>query len=108
MPSPISQHIIPWPEADAARYEAEGYWAGIPLGALLRQAADRAPDTPALADPAAGVLLTHGGLAARADAAAGRLLDLGLAPGDRILVQLPNGWEFVVLTLACLRPASSR
>ena len=103
MPSPISQHIIPWPEADAARYEAEGYWAGIPLGALLRQAADRAPDTPALADPAAGVLLTHGGLAARADAAAGRLLDLGLAPGDRIVVQLPNGWEFVVLTLACLR-----
>ena len=103
MPSPISQHIVPWPEADAARYQAEGYWAGIPLGALLRQAADRAPDSPALADPGAGVRLTHGGLAPRADAAAGRLLDLGLAPGDRIVVQLPNGWEFVVLTLGCLR-----
>jgi 2,3-dihydroxybenzoate-AMP ligase len=49
------------------------------------------------------VRLTHGELAGRADATAGRLLDAGLAPGDRIVVQLPNGWEFVVLTLACLR-----
>ena len=64
MPSPISRHIAGWPEADAARYEAEGYWAGIPLGSLLREAADRAPDAPALADPAAGVRLTHGELAA--------------------------------------------
>ena len=52
--------------------------------------------------------LTHGELAGRADATARRLLDLGLAPDDRIVVQLPNGWEFVVLTLACLRPGSSR
>jgi salicylate---CoA ligase len=103
MPSPISQHLVPWPEADAARYQAEGYWAGVSLGTLLRQAADRAPHAPALADPAAAVRLTHGELASRADAAARRLLGLGLAPGDRIVVQLPNGWEFVVLTLACLR-----
>ena len=26
-----------------------------------------------------------------------------MRPGDRIVVQLPNGWPFVVLTLACLR-----
>jgi 2,3-dihydroxybenzoate-AMP ligase len=103
MPSPISQHTVPWPEADAARYRAEGYWAGVPLGTLLGQAADRAPGAPALADAAAGVRLTYEELATRADAAAGRLLGLGLAPGMRVVVQLPNGWEFVVLTLACLR-----
>jgi 2,3-dihydroxybenzoate-AMP ligase len=103
MPSPVSQHVVPWPEADAARYEAAGYWAGTPLGSLLRQAADRAPGAPAVADPAAGVRMTHGELAGRADAGARRLLGLGLVPGDRIVVQLPNGWEFVVLTLACLR-----
>jgi 2,3-dihydroxybenzoate-AMP ligase len=34
---------------------------------------------------------------------AARLVGLGLAPGDRIVVQLSNGWEFVVLTLGCLR-----
>lgn len=103
MPSPISQHVVPWPEADAARYQAQGYWAGVPLGILLRQAADRAPHAPALADPVTGVRLTYADLAGRADAAARRLLGLGLAPGDRVVVQLPNGWEFVVLTLACLR-----
>ena len=103
MPSPISAHTVPWPAADAARYAAEGYWAGVPLGALLLGVAGRVPDAVAVADPVTGVRLTHGELAARADAAAGRLLDLGMAPGDRIVVQLPNGWEFVVLTLACLR-----
>ena len=41
MPSPISEHTVPRPEADAARYVAEGYWAGIPIGRLLRQVADR-------------------------------------------------------------------
>jgi 2,3-dihydroxybenzoate-AMP ligase len=103
MPSPISEHTVPWPAADAARYAAAGYWAGIPLGTLLRAAADRRPAALAVADPVAGVRLSHGELAGRADAAAGRLLGLGLAPGDRVVVQLPNGWEFPVLLLACLR-----
>lgn len=103
MPSPIRDHTVPWPDADAARYVAEGYWAGVPLGDLLWAAFDRTPRAPALVDPGAGVRLTHAELAGRADALAGRLLDLGLAPGDRIVVQLPNGWEFTVLTLACLR-----
>jgi salicylate---CoA ligase len=103
MPSPISEHTVPWPAADAARYTAAGYWAGIPLGTLLRTVADQRPDALAVADPVAGVRITYAELAGRADAAAGRLLDLGLAPGDRIVVQLQNGWEFPVLLLACLR-----
>jgi 2,3-dihydroxybenzoate-AMP ligase len=103
MPSPISEHTVPWPAADAARYTAAGYWAGVPLGTLLRTVADQRPDALAVADPVASARLTYAELAGRADAAAGRLLDLGLAPGDRILVQLQNGWEFVVLLLACLR-----
>ncbi len=103
MPSPISEHIVPWPVADAARYTAAGYWAGIPLGTLLRSVADERPAALAVADPVAGVRLSHAELADRADAAAVRLLGLGLAPGDRIIVQLPNGWEFPVLLLACLR-----
>jgi 2,3-dihydroxybenzoate-AMP ligase len=47
--------------------------------------------------------LTFAELMARADGAALRLADLGLGAGDRVLVQLPNRWELVVLTLACLR-----
>lgn len=107
MPSPISDHVVPWPEADAKRYVAEGYWSGVPLGQALREVAHLTPDAPALIDPVAldggGLRLTHAELAERADAAAVRLLDLGIGRGDRIVVQLGNGWEFVVLTLACLR-----
>jgi 2,3-dihydroxybenzoate-AMP ligase len=107
MPTPIAENTVPWPDSEVARYVAEGYWAGVPLGTLLQEVADRTPDAPALVDPTAldgvGVRLTHAELAERADAAAVRLLDLGITAGDRIVVQLGNGWEFVVLTLACLR-----
>ncbi|RZT87801.1 2,3-dihydroxybenzoate-AMP ligase [Pseudonocardia sediminis] len=103
MPRPIGEHTTPWPEPDAARYVAEGYWAGVPLGHLLRAASDRAPDAPALADAATGLALTHRELAERVDATAVRLLDRGLSAGDRIVVQLANGSAFVILTLACLR-----
>jgi len=103
MPSPISEHTVPWPQSDVDRFVAAGYWAGMPLGQLLRAVADRIPDAEALVDAADGTRLTHRELAERADAAAVRLLGLGLAAGDRIVVQLGNGWEFVVLTLACLR-----
>lgn len=101
MVAPISDGTVPWPEADAERYVAAGYWAGRPLGDLLRETADRSPDATALVDGA--LRLTFAELADRADAAAGRLLDLGLSAGDRMIVQLGNGWEFVVLTWACLR-----
>jgi salicylate---CoA ligase len=105
MPSPISEHTVPWPKEAADEYVARGYWAGVPLGTLLREAAARPgrDQETALADPVAGVRLTRAELADRADSAAVRLLDLGLSPGMRIVVQLGNGWEFVVLTLACLR-----
>lgn len=103
MPSPITDNTVPWPDAAVADYVAKGYWAGVPLGTMLRNVADRHPDAPALIDAEAGVRLDHAELADRADSAAARMLDIGLRPGDRIIVQLGNGWEFVVLTLACLR-----
>jgi salicylate---CoA ligase len=97
----VREGVVPWPEEFALRYVAAGYWQGRALGELLREAADRTPDTVALVD--GGLRLTHAGLADRADAMAARLVHLGLAPGDRVVVQLPNTREFVVLTLACLR-----
>ena len=103
MPSPISDHTVLWPADVAEDYVAKGYWAGVPLGTQLREAADRHPEDPALVDAATGLRLSHGELAERADAAAARLLDLGMSPGERIVVQLGNGWEFTVLTLGCLR-----
>jgi salicylate---CoA ligase len=97
----VREGVVPWPEEFALRYVAAGYWRGRALGELLRGAAEREPAAVALVD--GGLRLTHVGLADRADAMAARLVGLGLEPGDRIVVQLPNSWEFVVLTLACLR-----
>ncbi|MFJ6651059.1 (2,3-dihydroxybenzoyl)adenylate synthase [Streptomyces sp. NPDC091290] len=103
MATPINEGTVPWPKADADRYTAAGYWTGRALGDQLREMADRRPDTTALVD--GDLRLTYAELADRADALAVRLLDLGLTPGDRVVVQLANGWEFTVLTWACLRAA---
>jgi salicylate---CoA ligase len=101
MATPIAEGTVPWPEEFIQRYVTAGYWQGRPLGALLHEAAAARPDAVALVD--GELRLTYAQLLDRADAAAARLAELGLQPGDRIVVQLPNGWEFVVLTLACLR-----
>jgi 2,3-dihydroxybenzoate-AMP ligase len=101
MPSPIGEHTVPWPDEYARAYREAGYWAGRPLGELLADRASAHADGCALVD--GELRLTHSQLWERAMAAAARLAELGLAEGDRIVVQLPNGWEFVVLTLACLR-----
>ena len=100
--TPIAEGVVPWPEDREREYAERGWWRGLSLGAELWAAADARADAPALVD--GDVRLTHRALTARADALAGRLVDdLGLARGDRVVVQLPNCWEFVVLTLACLR-----
>ncbi|MCX4093339.1 AMP-binding protein [Nocardia sp. alder85J] len=77
------------------------YWSGRPPPELLRESARRQPDRPAL--------LTEGGAHSYADldAAAGRwahgFLGLGIAPGDRVVVQLPNVPEFVPVLFGLLR-----
>jgi 2,3-dihydroxybenzoate-AMP ligase len=100
-PTPIAEGVVPWPDDLAAAYTERGWWRGLPLGAELWAAADRHPDEVAVVD--GDLRLTHRSLVARSDAAATRLAELGLGRGDRIVVQLPNCWQFVVLTLACLR-----
>ncbi|MDL4820234.1 (2,3-dihydroxybenzoyl)adenylate synthase [Actinomadura opuntiae] len=100
-PMSVDEGFVPWPADVAARYTEAGLWHGVPLGTRLRAAADAQPEETALVEGA--VRLTYGDLWERADGAARRLDGLGLRRGDKILVQLPNRWEFVVLTLACLR-----
>lgn len=98
-----SEGITPWPEEFTARYRAAGYWEDRSLGAHILETADRVPDQVAVVDGADGTRLTYAQLVSRADAAAERLLDMGLSRDDRVLIILPNGWHFVVLTLACFR-----
>jgi 2,3-dihydroxybenzoate-AMP ligase len=93
---------VPWPEDLARAYQQAGWWRGQALGTEIAAAAAARPAATALTDGATEI--SYGSLLARADALAGRLTGgLGLRRGDRIVVQLPNCWQFVVLTLGCLR-----
>jgi len=100
--TPTADGTIPWPEDLVEVYVARGWWRGNALGAELLTVADAHPDSVALVD--GPLRMTYRSLAARADALASRLVDdLGLRPDDRVVVQLPNCWQFVVLAIACLR-----
>lgn len=100
--TPIAEGVVPWPEEFARAYTEKGWWRGVPLGAEMLAVADTHPNSIALVE--VEIRLSYRSLTARADALASRLRDeLGLRPEDRIVVQLPNCWEFVVLTLGCLR-----
>ena len=101
MSDPTSMGTVPWPPEFAKLYRARGYWEDTTIGDIVRAVADEHPDRVAVVD--GSMRLSYRDLVDRADAAAVRLRELGLEPDDRILVQLPNGWEFIVLTLACFR-----
>jgi 2,3-dihydroxybenzoate-AMP ligase len=90
-----------WPDQLAAEYAGAGYWRGRTFGTLVWDWAEDRADSVAVVDGA--VSLTYRDLAVQADALAEKLLGAGLNTGDRIVVQLPNCWQFVVLFFACAR-----
>lgn len=59
------------------------------------------PERPAIVAETA--TLSRGGLAAAAQRAAAGLARLGVGPGDRVALWLPNGVPWLVLYLACAR-----
>jgi long-chain acyl-CoA synthetase len=75
--------------------------AGSSLSALVRAAADRRPDAPAVV--AAAQRLTWAELDAELDRAAAGYAERGLSPGERVAVQLPNGVDWLRAALGGLR-----
>ena len=96
----MTEGTVPWPDDLAREYARAGWWRGQALGAEIAAVAAARKTAIALTDGATRI--SYASLLARADALAG-LARLGMRSGDRIVVQLPNCWPFVVLTLACLR-----
>ncbi|WP_281180691.1 (2,3-dihydroxybenzoyl)adenylate synthase [Nocardia niwae] len=92
---------VPFPADMAAEYRAAGYWSGRPLGDLLRATAQRHPQRPALFE--AEGTRSYADIDAAADRMAHGLLALGIAPGDRVVVQLPNVPEFLTVLFGLLR-----
>ncbi|MEU0841515.1 AMP-binding protein [Streptomyces sp. NPDC005962] len=93
--------MVRWPDAMAERYRKAGYWQGRPLGSFLAGHARTIGEAAAVV--ADGQCLTYAELDRRADDLAAGLVDMGVGPGDRIVVQLPNIPEFFVLLFALLR-----
>ncbi|QKV75109.1 (2,3-dihydroxybenzoyl)adenylate synthase [Amycolatopsis sp. Hca4] len=93
--------FVPWPADLAHAYRAAGVWPGRTMGSYLWEWAEDHGAREAVVDGT--TRLTYRDLAVRADALAVRLADHGLSRGDTVLVQLPNTWEFVIVTAALLR-----
>jgi 2,3-dihydroxybenzoate-AMP ligase len=91
----------PWPDEFVEQYRREGYWRGEVILERIRAQAIRRPAHPAVID--GDVTFSYEELLDRVDACAARLIALGIAPDERIVLQLPNGWQFTVLALACFR-----
>jgi 2,3-dihydroxybenzoate-AMP ligase len=90
--------VIPFPEEFADRYRAAGYWRDEPLRSVFRDCCERFADRTALID--ADRTVTFRELDQRSTNLALNLLDLGIGPRDRLVVQMPNVIEFAYLHFA--------
>lgn len=90
--------VTPFPPEFAARYRERGYWEDRPLIDHYRDAFAAWPGRVAVIDHES--TLSYARLAARAEHVARALLDLGLRPGDRVVVQLPNTALFASFFIA--------
>ncbi|WP_194834454.1 (2,3-dihydroxybenzoyl)adenylate synthase [Nocardia sp. XZ_19_369] len=90
---PSQSDLTPWPAAEVEAYRALGYWSGETFGDLLSSRAGTTPDAIAVVDDRNR--WTYAELETRATSLASGFLELGIQPGDRVLVQLPNIAEFV-------------
>ncbi|TQM14248.1 (2,3-dihydroxybenzoyl)adenylate synthase [Pseudonocardia kunmingensis] len=91
----------PWPPDFAARYRAAGHWRGQTFGALLTALAAAHADRTAVVGE--GARFSYAELDERAHRLAAGLVDLGVRPGDRVVVQLPNVPEFLPVVFGLFR-----
>jgi mycobactin salicyl-AMP ligase len=92
---------VPFPDERADAYRAAGYWTGQPLDSVLRRAAGNWPEKLAVADSRDAY--GYAELDRLADRAAAGFAALGIAPGERVLLQLPNSTRFAVTMFGLLR-----
>lgn len=84
----------PYPEEEIRFYTENGAWLNLTYGDLLDRASAMNPETPAVIDDRRR--LTYKSLRENAERFAISLLDLGIRPHDRIVLQMPNRVEFVM------------
>ncbi len=100
-PRVIPDGFVPFPPERAANYRAAGYWTGRTIDSILRNAAANWPDGVGVVD--ADYSHTYAQLDELADRSAAGFAALGIAPGDRVLLQLPNSCRFAAALFGLLR-----
>ena len=93
--------VTPFPPEFAARYRAAGYWEDRPLGTFYDDVFASHGDRVAIVQGEQTV--SYAELRAHVERLAQHLLELGVRPLDRIVIQLPNVAEFVYLYFALER-----
>src|SRR5690348_10538709 len=90
--------VTPFPPEFATRYRAKGYWEDRSIADHWQEACRKYADRTAVVE--GGAAVTYEGLNRGATNLALNLLDLGIRPRDRLVVQLPNRLHFAYLYLA--------
>jgi acyl-CoA synthetase (AMP-forming)/AMP-acid ligase II len=107
----LEVRLRPSPPERIEAYRRKGWWRGVGVDALFREAVAARPDAEALVDaPNRAALvgtppqrLTYAEVDARVDALSHVLARLGVGRGDVVATQLPNLAEGVIAFLACAR-----
>ncbi len=90
--------VVPFPPEFAQRYRERGYWRDKSLAEEFKPLFERYSERAAIIDRER--VLSYGELDRLSTNLALNLLDAGLKPLDRVVVQLPNVAEFVILYFA--------
>jgi 2,3-dihydroxybenzoate-AMP ligase len=90
--------VVRFPPEFAARYRAKGYWEDRSIADVFAEVFARHAERIAVID--GGRSVTYGEVEDAATRLALNLLDHGLKPLDRVVMQLPNRVEFVFLYFA--------
>src|SRR5947209_6995559 len=104
----ILDGVTPYPPECATRYRALGFWEDRSLAQFFDEICERYAENVALCErheehesfAARREPITYRQLAMRVERLALHLLDLGVRPLDRFVMQLPNTAEFVYLYFA--------
>jgi 2,3-dihydroxybenzoate-AMP ligase len=89
----LLEGVVPYKKEDVQRYDTFRWWAGLTFGDILDRAADIHPGKEAFVDRQ--TRLTYEEAREKTNKLAIGLMELGIQPSDRVLVQLPNWNEFV-------------
>ncbi|AGL00064.1 (2,3-dihydroxybenzoyl)adenylate synthase [Desulfoscipio gibsoniae] len=95
------QGCVPWPEEYAKYYREQGYWEDKTLSEVLDLSINKHGSKEALVFNK--MRLSYTQLGEIIDRLAYQFLQIGLKPLDRVVIQLPNGPEFIYSYFALIK-----